>query len=51
MADIPIPLSVPNLKGRELELVTTAVETECRCLSKRHRWHPYSADGAGYHCR
>ena len=28
MADIPIPLSVPNLKGRELELVTTAVETE-----------------------
>lgn len=23
-----IPLSVPNLKGRELELVTTAVETE-----------------------
>ena len=28
MALNPIPLSVPNLKGRELELVTTAVETE-----------------------
>ena len=28
MATDFIPLSVPNLKGRELELVTTAVETE-----------------------